>query len=125
MRLSAKPLRNYQSVNSFKEASEWAIRNGEPNDLYFRFIDLDQEGLRYIPTSPTVQVTFVKRDGTSLIKTATSVSASDLSLWKVSLLETEEVVTGNVQISISESGVTRRFTLLQALTVEFLNQGGC
>jgi len=128
MRLSVKPLKNFQNVNSFDFATEWNVRLDEPNTLYFQLVDLDQDGLRYIPTGamPSMQVIFPAVISTNTItKSATQVSALDGSLWSVSLLETEKPSSGNVQFTLTEGGVTRRFVLLQGLVVELFNQGGC
>ncbi len=128
MRLSSVTLKNFQNINSFQKSSEWTIRHDEPNTLYFQLVDLDQEGLRYIPTgaSPSVQVIFPAVNSANVItKTATQVSASDPSLWKVDLLDTEKPSSGNVQFILTEGGVNRRFVVLQGLVVEMFNQGGC
>jgi hypothetical protein len=60
-----------------------------------------------------------------ITKTAIAVSALDGSLWKVDLLATEKPSSGNVQVILTEGGVTRRFVILQGLVVEMFNQGGC
>jgi hypothetical protein len=128
VRLSAQILKNFQNVNSFQKASEWTIRLDEPNTLYFQLIDLDQDGLRYIPTgaSPSVQVVFPAVNPNNVItKTATAVSTLDGSLWKVDLLSTEKPSSGNVQFILTEGGVVRRFVVMQGLIVEMFNQGGC
>lgn len=129
MRLSAQTLKNYQNINSFQRSSEWTIRLDETNSLYFQLIDLDQDGLRYIPTgpSPSLQVIFPAVNSANVItKNAIQInSALDGSLWKVDLLDTEKPSSGNVQFVLTEGGTTRRFVLLQGLVVELFNQGGC
>jgi hypothetical protein len=128
VRLSAQTLKNFQNVNSFQKSSEWTIRLNEPNTLYFQLVDLDQDGLRYIPTgaSPSVQVVFPAVNPDNVItKTAIQASSLDGSLWKVDLLSTEKPSSGNVQFILTEGGVTRRFVVLQGLVVELFNQGGC
>lgn len=128
MRLSAQTLKNFQNINSFQKSSEWTIRHDEPNSLYLQLVDLDQEGLRYIPTgsAPSVQVIFpAVNSANTITKTATAVSVLDGSLWKIDLLDTEKPSSGNVQILLTEGGVTRRFVILQGLVVEMFNQGGC
>lgn len=128
MRLSAQTIKNFQGINSFQKSSEWTIRLDEPNTLYFQLVDLDQDGLRYIPTgsTPSVQVVFPAVNPTNVVtKVATQVSALDGSLWKVDLLDTESPSSGNVQFVLTEGGVSRRFVVLQGLVVEMFNQGGC
>lgn len=128
MRLSAQILKNFQNLNSFDKATEWNIRQDESTDLYFQTVDLDQDSLRYIPTGSvvTVSVTFPAVNPANVVtKTAVLVNSLDKSLWKVTLLPNEKPSTGNVQFSITEDGVTRRFPVNQAVVVEMLNQGGC
>lgn len=128
MRLYAKPIKNYANINQFDYASEWTIRQGEPNTLYFQLVDLDQESLRYLSSDAgvSVQVTFPAVNSVNIIsKQAAQVSSLDRSIWAVSLLSTEIPSSGNVQVSVTESGMTRRFSLLQGLIVESLNEGGC
>lgn len=128
MRLSAQILKNFQNLNSFDKATEWNIRQNEANTLYFQLVDLDQDGLRYIPTgtSVSVNVTFpAVNPANAITKVANQVNALDKSLWSVNLTDTENPFSGNVQFSITEDGVTKRFTVQQAIVVEMLNQGGC
>lgn len=128
MRLSAQILKNFQNLNSFDKATEWNVRQNEANTLYFQLIDLDQDGLRYIPTGTSVSVnlTFPAVNPANVIsKAANQVSALDKSLWSVNLTDLENPYSGNVQFSITQDGVTKRFTVQQAIVVELLNQGGC
>ena len=128
MRLSVKPVKNYQNINSFEFGTEWIIRADEANQLVFQIVDLDQDGLRYISqaTPVSVQVVFPAVNPANVItKTATSISAQDLSLWSVSLAANEKPSTGNVQFILNENGNIRRFVLQQGLVVEMFNQGGC
>jgi hypothetical protein len=128
VRLSAKPLKNFQNVNSFSYGTEWTIRLDEPNTLYFQLVDLDQDALRYIPTGlpVTMQVVFpAVNPANTITKTAAATSALDGSLWSVSLLASERPSSGNVQFVLTEGGTTRRFVLQQGLVVELFNQGGC
>ncbi len=124
MRLSAKPIKNFVNINAFDFGSEWRIRQDEPNTLYLQLIDLDRDGLRYMPTDASYSVS-VSFPGTEIVKVATQESALDRSIWKVSLSSTEKVYSGNVQVSVTEAGVTRRFSILQGLAVEQLSDGGC
>lgn len=128
MRLSAKPIKNFANINQFDYSTEWAIRKDEPNTLYFQLVDLDQEGLRYLPTDVaySVQVTFPALNATNtLVKTATQVDALDRSIWRVSLLSTDVPASGNVQVALTEAGVTRRLVILDGIAVENINNGGC
>ena len=46
--LSARPIVNFQNINSFKYANQWSMNAGSNITLYFQFVVLDQCGLRYI-----------------------------------------------------------------------------
>lgn len=131
MRLSAKLIKNYANVNSFSYMDQWIIRAGEPSDLYFQLIDLDQNGIRYLAgigsgNQPVVvQVTFPSIDDAAvLLITATQPDANDSSIWKVSILATQTPNSGNVIFSIAEGAVTRSFGTLNLLSVEFPGSDG-
>jgi hypothetical protein len=128
MRLSAKIIKNYVNVNSFDYDSQWNVRAGEANQLYFQLVDLDNDGLRYMPagTPVGVSVTFPNLD-TSLVVTAiaTKPSALDPSIWMVSLSSTQVPSTGNVKFEFTEATTIRRFSVLQGISVELLIDGGC
>jgi len=128
VRLSCKPLISFANINQFVAATEWVIRKGEPNSLYFQLVDLDQGGLRYMPTDASygVVVTFpaLNTAGT-IVRTAVQASVLDRSIWRVDLLSTDVPSSGNVWVAVSEAGVVRRFSLLDGLRVEDINNGGC
>jgi hypothetical protein len=42
MRLSARAIINFSSVNVFSYINQWIVRAGDPNTLYFQLIDIDQ-----------------------------------------------------------------------------------
>jgi hypothetical protein len=128
MRLSARTIKNFNNVNSFDYSTEWNIRAGEANTLYFQLVDLDQDGLRYMPTnaSCSVQLTFPALNPLNVIvKPATQADPLDRSVWKVSLSDTEVPSSGNVQLSLTEGGVVKKASLLDAIVVEKINNGGC
>lgn len=128
MRLYAKTIKNFANINQFDYATEWTIRKDEPNTLFFQLTDLDQDGLRYMPTdvSFSVQVTFPALNSTNIIvKNATQVNPLDRSIWSVSLASNETPYSGNVQIALTEAGVTRRFFLMDGIVVEGIDSGGC
>jgi hypothetical protein len=128
VRLSARLIKNYANINQFDYATEWNARQDEPNSFYFQLVDLDQDGLRYMPTDPSysVQVIFpAVNPAKVLTKNASQLSTFDRSIWKVDLGSTEVPFSGNVQFAITEGSVTRRFYVMDALRVEKLNEGGC
>lgn len=128
MRLSAKLIKNWCDVNMFAYANEWIIRANEPNTLYFQLVDLDQNGLRYMPAIPTlVYVKFLSIDSADVIMAPASLADPlDTSIWKISLGASQIPKGGNVVFQVSENGVIRTFSVLQALQVEFPgNDGSC
>jgi hypothetical protein len=124
MRLGIKTIKNFANVNSFDYTSEWNIRQEDSTVLYFQIVDLDQDGLRYLPTdaSYSVSVTF---PGTTIVKVATQANSLDRSIWGVQINTSDKVLTGNIQVSVTEGSVVKKFSVLQAITVESLNGGGC
>ncbi len=125
MRLSLIPLVSYQNNNSFRVASEWEIRSGEANTLYFQLVDLDQDKIRYMAASgATMTVNFPGVDG-NLTKTALVANALDPSIWSVSLLSTDIFGSGNIQIILTEGASVKKAWAYDVLSVEPGNPGGC
>jgi hypothetical protein len=136
-RLGSRLIGTYNSINNFQAVSEWHCREAEGNVLYFVIEDRDQpqcdgserSGLRYLSqaTAYAVQVTFpaldCRRD--KLVVNAVQVSALDRSLWMVTLGPTQSPRSGNVRFSITEDGVTRRWTEQQAIVVDTLYPSSC
>ena len=131
MKLSAKILKNVDSLNAWVVSESWTVRNnegvGESISLYFQLVDLDREGIRYIAASgSTMQVTFPNLDDSLVITlTATNPFADDRSIWKVDLLSTQLPSSGNVKFSITESGSTRTFSVFNAMQIEKVNSECC
>lgn len=128
MRLSVKLIKNYANINNFDFASEWTVREGDQNNLYFQIVNLDQDSLRYLPTnvSYSLQVTFPAVNGDNVIvKTAVQADSLDRSVWYVTLNSTDLPSSGNVQFALTEGTAIRRWGALSALQVEKLNDGGC
>lgn len=128
MLISARPLKNFQNINSYLQATEWTVRKDEPKRIYLQLVDLEQDGLRYLSqaTAYSLSVTFPALNPLNAItKAATQASALDRSIWYVDLSANENPSTGSVKVSITEDGVTKSFSMMSALTVELLNDGGC
>lgn len=132
MKLSAKIIKNYANVNQFDYKNEWSIRAGEANTLYFQLIDLDQDGLRYlagigVTNQPyQVAVTFPSIDSTQVITVnAAQADANDSSIWKITLTASQTPKSGTVQFALTEGANVKRFNLLNAMSVEILNEGSC
>lgn len=153
MRLSANLIRTYNNINSFG-FGDWSVRANEPNTLYFQIVDLDQmpwvvrqntswpgivqitddhNSLRYLTgqngnTPVVVTVTFPSMDcnSSALVVTATAVDAADASLFKVDLTALQVPGSGNVIFSVQEGAVTRKFLVMDAISVEnVLSPGQC
>jgi hypothetical protein len=41
MLLSSEAIQTFNSINNFQTASQWTIRAGDPNTLYYQLVDLD------------------------------------------------------------------------------------
>ena len=153
-KLSANLIKSYNSINSFV-FGDWFIRANEPNTLYFQIVDLDQvpwivhqntswpgivqitddhNALRYLTgqgvgTTPVVvTVTFPSMDcnSSALVITATAVDAADASLFKVDLTALQVPGSGNVIFSVQEGTVTRKFLVMDGISVEnVLSSGQC
>ena len=127
MRLSAKPLKAFVGINTFSHSTEFVIRENEDNILYFQLFDLDKD-LRYVANSASITVTFPAPNGTAaLVKTASLVSSLDTSIYSVALSSSEKVFSGAIFFEVTESGVTKKFALNEALIVEMtgFNISGC
>jgi hypothetical protein len=154
MRLSARPLLNYASVNSFSYGNQWIIRAGDPNVLYFQIVDLDQgptsvvggpnpsfgfsgastlsgnTGLRYMVgvgsgNQPAgITVTFPSIDDAQVLNSQAIQDPNDKSIWSVSLGQNQKPNSGNVVFAVSEGNSIRRFSVLNLLSVEYPQNDG-
>ena len=132
MRISAKAISTFNHVNSFVLDSQWQIRAGEANTLYFQLVDLDQSHkcpFRYIAAlrGTTLTVTFPSIDNSAIITVnATMADPADTSLWYIELTDAQVPSSGNVNFALTEGSVTRRFSVLNFMSVEFPgNNGSC
>jgi hypothetical protein len=126
MRLSAKVIKNFSDINHFGYANQWEIRAGEPNTLYFQLVDMDQDGLRYMPQDPAValSVNFPSVDDAKKITINAVQVTGDGSLWKIDLSSTQIPASGNVVFSITENNVTRKFSGINLMSVEYPGADG-
>lgn len=131
MRLSAKTLKNVDSLNSWQYSENWIVRqfgmSGEATTLYFQLIDLERDNIRHIPSNlATASVTFSNlNDELVIIKTAQMAFADDRSIWKIDLTDADLPASGNVIFSLTDNGKTYRFNITNGLSVELVNAGGC
>lgn len=157
MRLSARPILSWCNANLFSFGTQWIVRAGDPNTLYFQIVDLDQTvignisgaaliggffsipagqanlaGLRYMvgsgaPNQPaSIQVTFPSIDDAQVINlTAVQADPDDKSIWKVTIPSSKTPNSGNVQFAVFEGTNIRRFSVLNLISVESMNDGSC
>jgi hypothetical protein len=151
--LSAKPIITYANVNNYVFGNQWIVRAGDPLTLYFQIVDVDQAingngqgfgifsgitpvgttaGLRYLlgigsSNQPYgIAVTFPSIDSSRVLTVnAVQADANDSSIWKVSLAPNQNVAGGDVLFALTEGSTTRRFSVLNMLSVEFQNDGSC
>jgi hypothetical protein len=128
VRLSIKPLKNFNNVNNFEQTTEWFVQAGTQKRLYFQLVDLDRDELRYIPTEDPVTLTihFPAIIPTQVLnKTATKFSELDRSIWYVDILATDVIFSGSIRLTLNENGKISKFSALDVVMVEQQNQGGC
>lgn len=131
MRLSVKSIVSFANINQFSFGNQWTIRAGDPNTLYFQIVDLDQNGLRYIPgigglnQPASIIVTFPSIDDTQVINVSATQDPNDGSIWSLPITSVQTPSSGNVLFAITEGANTRRFSCLSLLSVEILNNGAC
>lgn len=129
-RLSARPLVNFQNINSFKYSNQWIISAGNPDTLYFQVTNLDSCGLRYIAglgttnTPVQMQVSFPSIDCNSAFTLIAQQDPNDGSVWSVSIPSTNTPQTGNVNFKLFEGNSWRTFQVLQMLVVGYPESSG-
>jgi hypothetical protein len=129
-RLSARPLLNWQNVNSFKYGNQWTISAGNPDTLYFQVTDLDQCGLRYLAGIGTsnmpvqMQVGFASIDCNQAFTLIAQQDPNDGSIWSVSIPSTNTPQTGNVNFRLFEGNSWKTFAVIQMLVVGYPENNG-
>lgn len=133
-RLSAKPIVNFQNINSFKYANQWIVSAGNANTLYFQLVDLDSAcspecALRYISgigalNQPVgLRVTFPSIDCNSIISLLATQQSLDGSIWSVTIPSILTPQTGNVMFQLFEGNNINNFVGLQLIVVNYQNSG--
>jgi len=133
MRLSARPLLNYNSANDYDYANQWTIRAGDPNILYFQLVDLDKiqnnVPLRYIAgvgggnQPDSIVVTFPSIDATLQFTANATQDPNDGSIWSITLDGTKTPQSGSVRFQVTEGTNIRKFTVMAMIGVESPNDG--
>ena len=132
-RLSAKPIINFQNINSFDYANQWVVRAGDQTTLYFQLVNLDSCPSdcpqRYIlglgaGNSPVqVRVTFPSIDCSSAFTLIASQDPNDGSVFSVVIPYTSTPQTGNVQFVVYQGNNISNFNVLQMMVVQYSNDG--
>lgn len=141
MKLSGKILENVINVNSYKYANQAYITEGSNNEVFIQLVDnlktaeihpksevLPDNPLRYMSqaTILTVEAKFPSIDDNSVITVAgTQEFADDKSIWKFELLPSQLPASGSFQIIVTEDGNVKVFNIINAISVELTNIGGC
>ena len=128
-RLSARPIVNFQNINSFKYANQWEMSAGSNIQLYFQFIDLDQCGLRQIiglgvSNQPDAEkVIFPSIDCSEKFALSATQDPNDGSVWSVIIPYTNVPQTGAVQFQVVQGSNSQTFAVQQMLIVNYPNDG--
>lgn len=142
MRLNAKILKNVNNVNSWVYANQAFMSEGQSNVMYIQIVDLDQStdpvndksqaypqnSIRYIPQGTTigVEITFPSlEDDEKFTIVGTQPFAQDRSIWKFNLSSSQTPNSGNVDVKLTEDGVSKNFKIKNAVQLDSLNIGGC
>lgn len=131
MKLGARMLNDVSGVNSFEYAETHEMTSGEQTDVYFQLQDNTKNqansyfypaGLRYMPaTGATLQCTLQSiNDDRTVTRYATQPwPTQDPSIWKLSLLTTDDVRgTVAMQLLLTEGGTVRRGTVQRAIQAD-------
>lgn len=128
-RLAAKPIVNFQNINSFKYAPQWIIQAGNFSTLYFQLVDLDQCDLRYLAgigsqNQPVaLRVFFPSIDCSQVLMLLAVQNPNDQSIWSVTIPQTNTPQTGAVKFVLYEGNAVTNFQVQQMLVVEYGNDG--
>jgi len=129
MRISNVFLKNVDSYNDFTETENWYVQEGQENVLYLRIVDLDRDGLRFIPDAGSeVEVTFTNiEDGEpDIVKTASiEYEPEDRSIFKLTLDNDEIPASGNVKFKLTHNTKEYYWMKTGGVTVQTLEVGGC
>lgn len=142
MRLSAKILKNVNSVNSWVFTNQAFFHQDEANVLYIQLVDLEQsvdpsneksqaypeKPIRYIPqgTAVGLEATFPSLDDDEKF-TVTGIQpfAQDKSIWKFNISSSQSPSSGNVDFKLIEDSVSKSFRVKNAVSVDPSDVGGC
>lgn len=127
MKLSVKALINVDNLNAYKTVAQTEANEGQPNYLHFKLIDMNRDGIRYIPTSgSSLKVIFDSIDDSKVIEViASNPFPDDRSIFKVALTSSQIPASGGIKFVLTEDGIQKSFYVSQLIIVNTLDVGGC
>jgi hypothetical protein len=105
MRLGLKMLNSSSTLNSLSYLNQIQINPGDTAVVMFQLVDMDQNSLRYIPSSPfsiTAKISS-SNDDNILNKIPTQPFSQDSSIFQFALNTTETKQLGSVNLNITLS----------------------
>lgn len=133
MRLGIQILGSSASLNSFKPIQMVKVARGETLDIFFRLVDLDQDGLRYIADTLATAIVNIPRSlqvlagqgntrstaDYSISRVAVNPFAGDRSIWKISILSSETVnfIGNSIRVTLNEPSAIRIATAASSIKV--------
>lgn len=128
MVLSARFLHGYSSVNYWiNQEAHVEMTASESVDLYIQLVDLSLDidmplpGRRYCPPAGAILTVTIHDLDTSKVITrvASQPSPLDSSIWKLSVLATDALLTGSksLLLVLNESGTVKRGVVHQGLRI--------
>jgi hypothetical protein len=125
MRIGARILRAVNGVNSYEYAQEFEHNELSQNTLYIQLVNLDHNrdgephGIPYQPAAgSTLSITLPSIDANAVVNLAASQPFSeDASIWSAAILDTHDFATGNLYMSLTESGVVKNIIVENGLIV--------
>lgn len=135
---SISPL-DFYTINDFSFSHSWNIQHGSTTTLYFLVTAEDSAGIRrYIPpVGTTVALNFMRQRSVNQItpgntmaqtvnKIATMVDPRDSSLYQIQLssAETSTIISGGVQLVLTNSGSTESY-MIPYMVKKIMSSAGC
>jgi len=138
MLLSARPMTDVQGVNAFAYTPTVEMTQGNSTDVYFQLTDASVDlptsganppGRRFCPSPvATVQIIFKSIDNAVTVKrfAAPAFPTQDLSVWKVTIFPTDNLLGTYVMfIRITDGSTVTLGSVQMALQVQGLRQSAC
>jgi hypothetical protein len=119
MYLTGRVLLNVADVNTWEYGDVYRLSQGDTPTLYLQLIDLDKDkdvlknrpsGKRYMPATGAVLTATIQNINAvnTVVKVATQPFANDPSIWAISILSTDPIVSGtfSLQLALTEGSKT-------------------